>query len=379
MHIRKLAFCLAKGTDQEWTIESFDLETGMLIVGKNASGKSSTLNLIRRLAALIKGGALEPDRDGTWDVEFQNTDAASKYRDFKYQVHYARSQVLTEKLTVDTQVVLERSSDGTGSLLSTVSGQQQKFQVPEPLIAVAAKRDLLQHPYFESLHKWANSLRYYPFGTDMGKQVYGVKVPAGSPVDTSDWMNFIGVFSLGYREFNDRFKQLIISKMNKMGYDLEDIGFHPIKPQDSHPFMIQDPVFAIGVKERDLACWTMQQVMSQGMFRALALIIHLSYAELSGQPSCILLDDVGEGLDYDRSSNMIQLLLEVAAKDQVQILMATNDRFVMNAVPLEHWAIIDRKGSRCKLRTYKNSTQIFEDFKLTGLANFDLLRAGTFE
>jgi len=51
--------------------------------------------------------------------------------------------------------------------------------------------------------------------------------------------------------------------------------------------------------------------------------------------------------------------------------MSTNDRFVMNNVPLEYWHIIQRSGGHCKIYNYENSKGTFDNFAYTGLSNFD--------
>jgi energy-coupling factor transporter ATP-binding protein EcfA2 len=91
-------------------------------------------------------------------------------------------------------------------------------------------------------------------------------------------------------------------------------------------------------------------------------------------PTTILIDDIGEGLDFERSTKLIEILIELAEKnDSIQLIMSTNDRYVMNKVPFKYWQLIDRKGSECKVYNYQNSREIFEEFKYTGLNNFDFL------
>jgi hypothetical protein len=51
--------------------------------------------------------------------------------------------------------------------------------------------------------------------------------------------------------------------------------------------------------------------------------------------------------------------------------MTTNDRFVMNQVPLEYWSVLVRKAGVVKLFNRLNSEKKFEDFKYLGLSNFD--------
>jgi hypothetical protein len=126
-------------------------------------------------------------------------------------------------------------------------------------------------------------------------------------------------------------------------------------------------------QERDLKSKTWQTKMSQGMFRAFSLIIQTVYAELASDSGCVIIDDIGEGLDHDRSTKLIRVLMDRAEKSNVQLIMATNDRFVMNAVPLETWSCMRRTVGGCEVLNYENSKDLFDEFRLTGLNNFDFL------
>ena len=68
---------------------------------------------------------------------------------------------------------------------------------------------------------------------------------------------------------------------------------------------------------------------------------------------------------------MIKLLISKAQTGLVQLIMTTNDRFIMNGVPLEYWSVIERTPGLAKLHNIHNSKEIFDDFKFTGLNNFD--------
>jgi hypothetical protein len=111
--------------------------------------------------------------------------------------------------------------------------------------------------------------------------------------------------------------------------------------------------------------------MSQGMFRALSLFIQINYSLLASKPSCIVIDDIGEGLDYQRSSSIIKLLIEKAETGLVQLIMTTNDEFIMNGVPLEYWSVIERKSGISKLHNTFNTKEKFDQFEFIGLNNFD--------
>ena len=67
------------------------------------------------------------------------------------------------------------------------------------------------------------------------------------------------------------------------------------------------------------------------------------------------------------------MVREKAERSSVQLVLSTNDRFVMNRVPLEEWSVLQREGATVRVRNYENTREIFEEFKLTGMSNFDFL------
>src|SRR5262249_1114517 len=148
-----------------------------------------------------------------------------------------------------------------------------------------------------------------------------------------------------------------------VGYDIDRIGVAaPISMR-----ILSGPGELVGlfVKEKALRSVTDQNSMSQGMFRVLSLIIHVNYCQFSGKATCIRVDYIGEGLDFDRSCRLIDLLREKSINAGIQLVLTTNDRFVMNLVPLEEWSVLQRVGSVIKVRNYENSTKVFEEFKFT--------------
>jgi AAA domain, putative AbiEii toxin, Type IV TA system len=248
------------------------------------------------------------------------------------------------------------------------------FQTPESELAAVNRRDSLQHPYFETLYSWGMGVRHFQFGTSLGKDrlLYLIK-DKPSAFDPRNTAEVISIFRRGLDQFGNDFTDGIVSDMAAIGYKLTEIG---VKPLESVTVTVEPPILSgelvgLYVKEHDLSGVTDQVDMSQGMFRALSVIIHLNYSERSEQPSCILIDDVGEGLDFDRSCALIDLLMQKAQHGGVQLIMSTNDRFVMNRVPLQFWSIIHRDRNVCRFFNYENSRDKFEAFKLTGMNNFD--------
>ncbi|MDQ7084275.1 MAG: hypothetical protein Q9M36_04780 [Sulfurovum sp.] len=136
---------------------------------------------------------------------------------------------------------------------------------------------------------------------------------------------------------------------------------------------IVDNSFVLAIKENSNEIE--QQFISQGMFRALSLIIQINYLEFrKNEQTIILIDDIGEGLDFERANNLIKYLIRnaEAQKDKFQLIMTTNDRLVMNSVPLEYWIIVD-KDDNGKMDFYSETMypKRFKRFKRIGLTNFD--------
>jgi len=73
------------------------------------------------------------------------------------------------------------------------------------------------------------------------------------------------------------------------------------------------------------------------------------------------------------------LLISKAKTYDLQLIMTSNDRFVMNQVLLEYWSVLKRKGGIVKLFNSQNSPKQFNDFKYLGLNNFDFFASDLFE
>jgi len=182
----------------------------------------------------------------------------------------------------------------------------------------------------------------------------------------------VAIYHKGEKAYGSSFKEAVKADMASLGYDIEDLILR--RPAN---IILQSPipldVVGLAVKEKDLQGFTDQTTISQGMFRAVSILVQLNYSVMSGSATCFLVDDIGEGLDYERSCKLIEVLRAKAYHSSVQLIMSTNDRFVMNSVPLEEWCYLRRTGNHVRVLNYSNARDAFERFKVTGLNNFDLL------
>lgn len=366
MQLESITYAQFEGKPEEWRITDFSFGNINLIVGKNATGKSRTLNIIQALGNLVSGDIKLQFKSGNYRALF-NADGEK----LTYFLKYEKSKVIEEKLIIGSDAKLDRGPGGEGTICAVKEKKDMKFQAPPSELACVNRRDTVQHPFFEDLHKWGKNLRSYLFGTPLGKDRYAVfrKDKEEEKLNLKDTQQTVLIFRKGQKKYSKAFIDNIKTDMAKVGFNLDNITVgSPISVTFRN---LLEPPQGILVKEGDLKGTTDQNSISQGMFRTLSLIIQLNYSLLASLPSCILIDDIGEGLDYERSSALIKLLIDKAKKSRVQLIMSTNDRFIMNNVPLEYWSIMQRFPNESKVHNYRNSRKRFDDFELTGLNNFD--------
>ncbi len=370
MDLKSIKYAQFEGQSNEWQLPEFPLQKINLIVGKNASGKSKALSIINSLSRLLSSTSNLDYISGNYKAGFCNNEGNF----LEYILRYDNTIIVEEKLMIDEELVLERDKEGIGKIkVVEAEIDKIKFQTSENKIAVSAKRDSLQHPFLEELITWGENLRHYAFGSSLGQYRYtafpedNVEEKAINPKDT---LAVTAIFRDGMEKFGQNFINGIKEDMSVIGFDIDDIEVGPSRHLIFEGPIPLQPVGLI-LHEHDLKDTTHQDEISQGMFRALSLIIQIRYAQLSNKPNCILVDDIGEGLDFERSTNLIKLSVEKAKEINFQLIMATNDRFVMNNVPLEYWSIIHRIKNRSIVFNQSNSPDVFEKFELTGLNNFD--------
>lgn len=350
------------GTSKEWAVEGKDGDLVRfgninLLVGKNAAGKSRTLSVIKELGELLSTHtSIVGVKSTTASYEVLFIEDSVEY---KYTLNLKKGEILAESLVIDGDLKFDRLEN------KIYSETQKKY------IAIEPAKDMLitslhtdEYPFLEELCKWGFSLR---------DSVFSDQVEKKSLAKTSDELDYkaithgniytlFQIFKKGEDRFGDEFINRIKQDMAFVGYDIEEIQILESKYG-----------YGIHVKEEELEELTSQLDMSQGMYRILSFIIRLNYAVMNKVSVCFLIDDLGEGLDFNRSKALISLIIRNLTDTSIQAFLTTNDRYIMNKIPLKYWSVVERLPKITKFYNYHNSKAIFEDFKYTGLNNFDFL------
>lgn len=374
MSLVKLSYSEYEGQARYWEIRDATFSNINLIVGKNSSGKSRLLSVINSFAKILSGQQ-KP-------FESCKFSAIIKLggREFTYDIAFENGAISSEKLLLNGEKKLVRNNDGSGNIYYETEGKFLEFKLPPDAIAAVNRRDEKQHPYLMELHSWANGVVIYLFGSDFGKGLVMGLTEAETlfrnpnPPLFDDPNNLVGIYSSAFARYGEEFDRSIIADMKTLGYSLTDVGSENIQTMINVPFS----AICLFTQEVDLGFRNPQMQMSQGMFRALALTIHLNVCAFSKSKQLILVDDIGEGLDYERAVAVIDLLISKAQTYDMQIVMTSNDRFVMNKVPLSYWSVLKRSGGVVKMFNERNAKKQFDHFKYIGLNNFDFFASDYF-
>ena len=373
VHLSQVSYVEFDSKPYKWWIDPVDFGKITLIVGRNATGKSRLISVISVVADLLCGRRSEVSFDGKFHLEF-NDDGLSWVYDLEHDV----DEVVVERLTHQGKVMVNRGRGGFGRMEAFDSDENtyrnMKMKIERKKVAIANKRDGAMYPYLEGINTWGESLRHFQFGTEMnaGRLAIAVKnVSLSIQLDEKTTDQFVPILDLALKQHKEAFRDMVVADMKTVGYDISDVSIaHP--PNVLIHGVLPGELVGATVQEVGLNTVTNQLHMSTGMFRVFSLISQLNYYVLSGKSGCIIVDDIGDGLDFERTIALISLVRKKADTSNVQLIMSTNNRFIMNHVPFEEWCVLHRTGGHVVVKNYANSKDQFDEFRMTGLSNFDL-------
>ena len=362
MFLKRISYKELIGKPEEWSINDVILSKESLIVGSNATGKTRCINIITALAHLLSGKS-QHIINGIWNCEFEKDD--NKY---KYYLEIENKKIKKEELILGRKKLINRSMSGSyihAFKNGTGKSIRNQYYPPEDKITITVQRDKKHFPFLEELHDWAANFYAYTFSAVRPNDIV---VPGSYEgiLQTLSSVSYLLIETL--EKPNNTIPNQIMDDLRIVGYDIDKILVTKKMIANMAP-----NIFISSLKEKDLKCNTEQTIMSAGMFRAFSILAIVNYLIAEKKTGTIVIDDLGEGLDFERSSRLTELIFSKIEQSPMHLIVSTNDRFLMNKVPIKNWNILEREGHSVKAYNYNNSKKIFDDFKYTGLNNFDFL------
>jgi len=358
MILTKVNYCEWLNKPNYWEIRDVNLGYLNLIVGLNAAGKTRLVNIVSNLAKIL---SKKTKKNGHWKLEFRAE--GKQVMNYKYELEIKELIVEKEEIFANEKLLLERTK-GEGRILPRGSDRMLQFWPPKDELTLNVKRDIKEFPFLEDFVDWANNFLGYNFS---GARPNEISVPSKADALLAN-LNTVPYLLLEL--YKDReTKNAIIKDFSYIGYPIEEIGV------SSHQMPTGlDKFLMTAVKEKDLDCTTEQAQMSQGMYRALSLIVIIEYILKLNRKGTVVIDDLGEGLDYDRSAKLTHLLFDKIKGSNIQLIVTSNNRFLINSIDIKYINFLERKRHVVRALNYYNSKEKFEEFIITGLNNFDFFR-----
>lgn len=343
-----------------WKIENVGFNNFTLIVGKNATGKTRLINILYRMAKQISG-QFSKLLDGKWKTELIFRENEDEYN---YVFAVDKNVVVEEFLYINKKPVLQR--DKNSSKILDLEGKMRDFNPPEDKLTLHVRRDKKEYPYLEKLFYWAEN--YYTFRFSELRPANTIF--AGEFVESKDIIeslatipNIIQKMYMSDKEEGKKFTSTVVEDMKTIGYPLET--FDIVNMGFPNRFL------TITFKEDGLPVMVQNQ-MSSGMYRAFAMIVTINYLLMKDTTGTFAVDDIGEGLDFERSSGLVRLIQKKCENFDIQVILSSNERHLLNAVNVKYWNILERQFSTVVSYNYQNDKNAFDQFLMTGLSNFDL-------
>jgi hypothetical protein len=277
-----------------------------------------------------------------------------------YIINRDKNSIITEKLLIDQELVLDRSK-GITKLYSFSKKDFETITPPDNKLVLHIRRDKEEYPYLEDIALWAERTHFFKFG-----QIHTNSFLDGDV--TGEKLTTVEDIPALMKELDESSKYEIIEEFNMLGYDLEELYTKQESGKD-----------VLYIREKGLKYGLRQNHLSQGMFRALALIVFIHYLNEKVKVKTIIVDDLGEGLDYERATKLGELIFKKLEKTNIQFIASSNDNFLMDVVDIKYWSILKRSDNTVNVYNYHNSKEKFDNFKFSGLSNFDLFSSDYLE
>src|SRR5262249_39695611 len=137
MRLRTFDYTQFGGAPREWSLCGLKLGPVNLVVGKNATGKSRTLNVVNALGKLVSGQQKPSELStGTYEAVFEH-----EGRRFCYSLEINNFKVTAESFKDGDRTLLKRWEGGVGKIWHEKENEELDFQTPETDAAVVARMD----------------------------------------------------------------------------------------------------------------------------------------------------------------------------------------------------------------------------------------------
>jgi len=267
-----------------------------------------------------------------------------------YQLFYSFSvqdgRVVSEVLQKDELILINRNNGST-----FVYGKETN--PPTNKLVIQIHRDTKAYPEIEEVIQWADHTSIFVFSNI-----------TTSPHSLSPYaISNEPLLPIMFEKTDKAQREALLGYLQELGYKIDRI----------EEFEKPNGVKTLRIYESGIDAPLSPFELSNGMFRVLCVLLYMIYSASLSDTRCLIVDDMGEGLDFKRSAKLGKTMFEYCNNNHIQLIVTSNDSFLMDTVDLEYWNILRREGNHVVSLSHKSHPSLFEGFSRTGLGNFDLL------
>ena len=345
MRIKNFSF-----ESEDWVLQKIDLQKVNLLVGTNGTGKSKTLSALDRLKKFITSGNFSDSvGSGIWEISWL-TDS-NEILTYKLEIDddSFMAIVLNESLFLEDKILLQRKDDESCVIFSESNQELETFNPPLDKLALLSRRDTIAYSYIENIVRWAKNSYQLRFSS--------INEVNEIVLTESHEEHYAKLYSI----LSEEHQRNIINNYNSAGFKISDIEYRSIG-NNKHFLVLTEKGINTPIYQFDL---------SQGMMRTLCLFVYIEYLISKNKTATLLIDDLGEGLDYIRVKALGKIIFKLCQENNIQLIVTSNDSFLMDVIDIDYWNVLVREGKTVKAINYQNNKPLFDEFRFTGLSNFD--------
>lgn len=337
--------------EQGWELADLSpLQSVNLLVARNATGKTRTIRALQNVTSFMQ---MKETFLGihTFEADLKYRDVMKPDWKMDYSFKLNNGIVEKEELTVNGVTLIKRTK-------ATAKYENQKINPPSEKLVVQVRRDKDLYPEIEQLMIWVEGVTSVSCSDINPFTILGT----GKLINPYNFSELVEALS------SVEMKK-VLATAKKLGYNIA--GIKTIEATKG--------VRLVQVKERSISNEMVDMQLSSGMLRTLYLLCFVSVIKHNKKLSLLLIDDLGEGLDYRRSTDLGRIIFEDFTQNGLQLVVSSNDAFLMDVVDIANWQILRRKGSKVSSINQVVNPDLFRKFRMTGLSNFDLFSSDFIE
>ncbi len=309
-----------------------------LFVGRNATGKTRSIRAIRNVAQFLQNNDLKTDKSFETELKFGSKEDKSWTMTYSFKI--TKDVVEKESLVVNGDILINRTK-------LTAKYKNTSVDPPSDKLIVQVRRDKSLYPDIEKIMEWAEGVVMVSC-SGISNSSFGI----GKVANRYSFSNIVD--SLSAEE-----KKKVKSLAKTLGYNIAEIKV----------IEIGNALRFVQLKERSVLLADTQ--LSNGMFRTLYLLCFIFFIKHDKKLSLLLIDDLGEGLDYRRSVDLGKMIFNDCKEYGLQLIASSNDAFLMDVVDIADWQVLSRNNGKVTSINSENNPDLFRKFRMTGLSNFD--------